>query len=1036
MTVESYNEVQALTVDGTGPYPFRQRVAAPSEIAVFVETEGVVARLPQGDATVTLNVDQTSSPGGNVTLTIAASDTHDGAALTIMREIDLQQGWAAVQGGREASLERQLDRIVEAQQDDRAEGRRTLRFLSRVSEIAIPAKGHAIVGDGQGGLAVGPDVSGTIASAEQVQLAAEAAIGARDSLRNPQIATGDAGTDARVSFDEQTGETTFTIPRGAPGLDSTVPGPPGPSAYQVWLAEGNTGTEADYIASLEGAPGQDSTVPGPPGPQGETGPQGPTGQTGPVGATGPKGDAGDTGPTGATGPQGPQGVQGQTGATGPQGPQGQTGATGPQGAPGTDGADGENANSSTLSALPSDFREGSRYWTSAVTGAGGDGAAGLDTDITFPDDPTFGPVASIPLDGTTIYRIALRERLIVEPDRTTEITVRALLAAPLADADDALSLQLRGLDAAFNTVTAVTAPQTFAARDVSQTFTFRINPTANPAFDGSVYLVPTVLRVGAGQSAGGTLQIQSVDIADVTDTITHLTPEQFGAVGDGVADDSDAIQRCLLMSLVAKRPVSAFGQYRLASPVTILPGPDDHITIFGGGIHSKTFIVDNATGGLTFGDSTRRGFSVSMHNLQFQPGQANSGFPFDVLRSPGGLENDSTFVGENIFIGEDTETTTSTVEFGRGPRVIGYRTKFTNFRVAPRNPAVKWPFMLDNGDTYKAEFNGCYFNCATGLGADYGILSVGTTAEAFIKNSTTINGPDVGTYIFRTMREPEIQINGGHDNCNVRNYLIDGAKYVRIEGILSYTSAPASATDVVDVELRDVDGFRWSGGEFRTPSATNFATRHIIVRPVAGKANAAVCRSILIDAATTVLAGRLTDSPFLIDGATKVVITEPKDVSSETNVVYPERLIEFGLSQDPDEVHIHSATGVRKIDNGASAGPVFTLDRETDGADTGDKLGQFLATGRDSDGSSVSYAALQAGVSNHTSGNTSGFLDIELSAFGAVQNLVRFSAGTDVGTTAMQVKVKTAGGFSSFRRGRIKTITVDGETFDVLEVEP
>ena len=48
-----------------------------------------------------------------------------------------------------------------------------------------------------------------------------------------------------------------------PGPASTVPGPAGDSAYQVWLKAGNTGTEAQFLASLKGAPGKDSTVPGP-----------------------------------------------------------------------------------------------------------------------------------------------------------------------------------------------------------------------------------------------------------------------------------------------------------------------------------------------------------------------------------------------------------------------------------------------------------------------------------------------------------------------------------------------------------------------------------------------------------------------------------------------------------------------------------------------------------------------------------------------------------------------------------------------------
>jgi hypothetical protein len=64
----------------------------------------------------------------------------------------------------------------------------------------------------------------------------------------------------------------------------------GDSAYQVAVANGFSGTESEWLASLIGAAGV-------------------TGQQGLQGAQGPKGDQGDTG---ATGPQGPKGDQGDT----------------------------------------------------------------------------------------------------------------------------------------------------------------------------------------------------------------------------------------------------------------------------------------------------------------------------------------------------------------------------------------------------------------------------------------------------------------------------------------------------------------------------------------------------------------------------------------------------------------------------------------------------------------------------------------------------------------------------------------------------
>ena len=66
----------------------------------------------------------------------------------------------------------------------------------------------------------------------------------------------------------------------------SLQGKDGKSAYQIWLDNGNKGTEQDFLNSLKG----------------------PKGDTGATGATGPKGDKGDTGATGPKGDKGEDGV--------------------------------------------------------------------------------------------------------------------------------------------------------------------------------------------------------------------------------------------------------------------------------------------------------------------------------------------------------------------------------------------------------------------------------------------------------------------------------------------------------------------------------------------------------------------------------------------------------------------------------------------------------------------------------------------------------------------------------------------------------
>lgn len=83
---------------------------------------------------------------------------------------------------------------------------------------------------------------------------------------------------------------------GQPGRDGTD----GKSAYQIWLDNGHTGTETDFLNSLKGAPGKDGVngkdgAPGTPGKDGNRGPQGLPGTNGKDGSPGAPGSPGKDG---------------------------------------------------------------------------------------------------------------------------------------------------------------------------------------------------------------------------------------------------------------------------------------------------------------------------------------------------------------------------------------------------------------------------------------------------------------------------------------------------------------------------------------------------------------------------------------------------------------------------------------------------------------------------------------------------------------------------------------------------------------------
>lgn len=137
---------------------------------------------------------------------------------------------------------------------------------------------------------------------------------------------------------------------GAAGKDGQD-GENGLSAYQIWLQQGNTGSETDFLASLKGADGA-SGKDGAKGSDGEDGKDGTSVTVSSVTESTADGGEnivtfsngqtlkvknGSKGSQGIQGEQGIQGIQGEKGADGDKGDKGEKGDTGATGATGADG---------------------------------------------------------------------------------------------------------------------------------------------------------------------------------------------------------------------------------------------------------------------------------------------------------------------------------------------------------------------------------------------------------------------------------------------------------------------------------------------------------------------------------------------------------------------------------------------------------------------------------------------------------------------------------------------------------------------------
>jgi hypothetical protein len=112
----------------------------------------------------------------------------------------------------------------------------------------------------------------------------------------------------------------------------------GKSAYQIWLDQGNNGSEQDFLATLKGE-------------KGETGEKGEQGERGEIGLQGVQGEQGIKGEKGDPGLMGPQGKQGEQGVQGIRGEKGEKGETGLMGAKGEKGDRGEKGEKGDIGAI-------------------------------------------------------------------------------------------------------------------------------------------------------------------------------------------------------------------------------------------------------------------------------------------------------------------------------------------------------------------------------------------------------------------------------------------------------------------------------------------------------------------------------------------------------------------------------------------------------------------------------------------------------------------------------------------------------------
>jgi len=456
----------------------------------------------------------------------------------------------------------------------------------------------------------------------------------------------------------------------------------------------------------------------------------------------------------------------------------------------------------------------------------------------------------------------------------------------------------------------------------------------------------------------------------------------------------------------------------LDSQVEIAIDEDEHVSIIGQGENITAFSVNNADGGLKFGDATTRQFSVQLQDMAFKPTLPQSGSPFTVERLSGGLETDSNLIVSNVFVGEVVDGTT-TNDFSNGVIARGlYRPFFHHFRLSSRNSSgAKWDAILDINETYKAELFGCFMNVSAGGGSTYGIKSIGTNEEGFNCVESTVNGADTGVHFVRDSAEPGFRWTKGHVNSKSKNFYLDGIKLGQVSGVLCYGNN-ANAGTFVDFELVNVDWMVFDRPQFRTADATD--RRHFVLEPRVG----GVVRNVTIILDQACLAADTGGlSPIYIDGnptngggdVENITIYIPSAVASADGASYPDDLIELGPNVDPDEITIITDNGRVHIADGALSGPKMRLQRDSASPASGDRMGTVIYGGRNDAGEEVDYASVVAAISDETDGSEKGRLETFVIDGGSPLNAHEISPASVNDATTLSVAVRDAGSHSKTR---------------------
>lgn len=487
------------------------------------------------------------------------------------------------------------------------------------------------------------------------------------------------------------------------------------------------------------------------------------------------------------------------------------------------------------------------------------------------------------------------------------------------------------------------------------------------------------------------------------------TFRSFGAVGDGVADDSTAVASALawMASKTCAMLDIGDGVFKMdTQAVQAITGNNQYV-IKGNGA-SSVILGNNSVGAIKITSGSRQ-TPLCLMDCVFSPNIADSGTAFEYSVPEGGTSTRRNLLLHNVTVAQHLATNTS--GSWKNPLILtGHNRPLLNNVVLWRSTTTSADCLINLDGCYNPEIKNSYINGSAAIG----ISNVKTISnEGFSVAGSIINGADTGLYISQPDRHPLIWVTNCHFNNKVTGVHLVNCKYAFINANLMYSLA-ASGESYTDFKIDNCNGINLNGNVYRNASAVTLARRHLEV--INGS------RNIRYRAGT--LAANTSIAPYFIGlGCADIDLNIPEGVIAYDFASYPAKLYESLVAGTVDITS--PGLLVRQV-NSSAQNQALRLRKSNSSPGASDTLSALLFEASNTAQDDVTFGSIVNYSRSATAGAHSGGVYIYAAEAGALRKELTIADGVGANTLPRGYGTISAGGNNRLYYGVSNTMGIYG----------